>query len=85
MDSDYMLHIPFVTDAVIGSSSHPVIWGSLLGISIHVSSSRKIKANLLNICVVRHVIIVDVTICMFACWSILGTNITSKSTIAFQA
>ncbi|KUM62528.1 hypothetical protein ACN42_g4582 [Penicillium freii] len=32
MGSDHMLHIPFVTD-VIGSSSHPVIWGSLLEIS----------------------------------------------------
>lgn len=62
-----------------------LLFGESFGDIIHVSSPRKIKANLLNICVVRHVIIVDVTISMFARWSILGTNITSKSTIAFQA
>lgn len=43
MDSDYMLHIPFVTDAVIGSSSHPVIWGSLLGISFMYLVREKSK------------------------------------------
>lgn len=78
MGSDHMLHIPFVTD-VIGSSSHPVIWGSLLEISFMYLVRKKIKANLLNICVARHVIVVDVPcVCMFA-WYILGSTSPSLS------
>lgn len=42
MDSDHMLHIPFVTE-VIGSSSHPVIWGSLLEILFMYLVRKKSK------------------------------------------